>query len=162
MELEITVLLFHDIIFPKHQAYCPQSCTQNTSSFYYRTLCGHKQIFYHHEGKHQPEPYSVTLKMEAAHSSKMPKKCTKLLKTIICKIPDIQAWKLHYNKHITILYTKNIFFHQVSKQTASKHAIKKTENDFVQPPHNMCSSNTNFITNIYFKQTKILKICILI
>jgi len=74
MELEITILLFHDVIFPKHQAYCRISCAQNKSSFYYRTLGGHNQIFYQHERRHQPEPYSVTLKMEAAHSSQMPKK----------------------------------------------------------------------------------------
>jgi hypothetical protein len=93
-------------------------------------LGGHNQIFYQHERRHQPEPYSVTLKMEAAHSSQMPKKCTKLLKNIICKIPATQAWKLYYNKHITILYTKNIFSTRPAgkrkgRQTTSKHTIKK-------------------------------------
>ena len=83
------------------------------------------------------------------------KKCTKLLNTIICEIPAIQAWKLHYNKHITILYTMNVFStrpagKRMGRKTASKHTIKKIANDFVQSPHNMCSSNTNFITNIYF------------
>jgi hypothetical protein len=49
----------------------------------------------------------------------------------------------------------------MGRQTARKHASKKTENYFVQPPHNVFSPHENFITNIYFKQTKMLKICIL-
>jgi hypothetical protein len=70
--------------------------------------------------------------------------------------------------YITITYNNPIYPEhnsirpagkRMGRQTASKHARKKIENDFVQPPHNVCSPRENFITNIYFKQTKVLKIC---